>query len=479
MARAGKRRAGIGDEVRGAALGDFRRSRRLVKLVERMAQDPDASFPSVLDDAELEAAYRLLGNEHVTPDAILGPHVRATVERIQHEEVALALHDTTTMSFRAGGKREELDRVSALGAQQFFSHHTLAISGDGTRRPLGHLALSIYTHTQTRGSTDRNEQDRWAEHCIRVNELVDPKRVVHVMDREADDYDLLALLVGSGSRFIVRLQYDRLLLTSSSDEPRKVREALADVTTVETREVALSRRSAADVKSQDRKCHPPREGRTARLAISAAPVVLKRPQTAGTELPPTLRVNIVRVHELDAPSGEKPVEWLLITTEPIDASQQILRIVDWYRARWVIEEFFKALKTGCAFQKRQLHDLHGLSNALAVFIPIACQLLLIRNEARDRPTELGNTVLPADQLEVLGRVARKPLPIQPTARDIYVAIAGLGGHLKHNGEPGWQVLGRGYEKLLGLTEGWNLRRRAERERPDRVPHMESECASDQ
>lgn len=470
MTRARTRQGTIGDEVRGADLGDFRRTRRLVKLIERMAEQPDASFPSVLDDAELEAAYRLLGNEHVNVDAILAPHVRATVERIRREDVVLALHDTTTMSFRAEGQREDLDRRHALGTQQFFSHHTFAVSGDGSRRPLGNIALSIHTRR-----SDPDEHDRWASNVSRVHELGESHRIVHVMDREADDYALFARFARDKLRFIVRLQHDRVLRSPELDGVR-LREVLETSPIVEMREVALSRRFSAGRGPKDRKVHPAREGRIASLAVSAMSIAFPRPRKARKELPDSLTVNVVCVKEVDTPVGETPVEWLLVTTEPIETTQQILQVVDWYRARWVIEEFFKALKTGCSFQKRQLHDLHGLSNALGLFIPIAWQLLVLRSEARERPTSPATAVLPPDEMQVLRRIARRPLPKGPTARDVYLAIAALGGHLKHNGEPGWQVLGRGYEKLLTITEGWRLRREVEAEPASR--HAER-CAYDQ
>ena len=45
-------------------------------------------------------------------------------------------------------------------------------------------------------------------------------------------------------------------------------------------------------------------------------------------------------------------------------------------------------------------------------------------------------------------------PKEPTARDVFLAVAALDGCLKHNGESGSITLGRGYEKLRTLTEGW-------------------------
>jgi hypothetical protein len=465
----GRPRGTLADEVRGAKLGDHRLNRRLVKLIERVSEEPNASFPSLLDDAELEGAYRFLGNERVNVDAILAPHVEATVRRVQEEDVVLALHDTTTMSFRAEGSREGIDRLYEKGKQQFFSHHTLAVSGDGSRRVLGHLALSI--HTQ-----QADTHGRWAGHVLTVDALGISKKVVHVMDREADDYALFATCIEKGRRFVIRMQHDRLLRPTEADGARAVTDLLARTPLVAERDVVLSRRLSAGRGPKDRKVHPARDGRAAKLAIYAAEVPLRRPKNANTDLPRSLSVNVVEVREVDVPAGEAPVHWLLVTTEPIETVEQILTVVDWYRARWVIEEFFKALKTGCAFEKRQLHDLHALSNALGLFIPVAWQLLVLRADARARPTAPAAAVLSTDQLHVLRRVARKPLPKQPTARDVYLAIAALGGHLKHNGEPGWQVLGRGYEKLLTLTEGYNLARAAA---PPQDAHNPKVCGTDQ
>lgn len=162
------------------------------------------------------------------------------------------------------------------------------------------------------------------------------------------------------------------------------------------------------------------------------------------------------VREVDPPEPNSAVEWVLLTGEPIDTAEQLLRIVDFYRARWVIEELFKALKTGCSFEKRQLCTLHALSNALSTLLPLAWRLLLLRTEARERPDAPATAVLSPDELEVLRAASRKPLPEAPTVRDALLAIAALGGHLKRNGEPGWQTLGRGYDKLQTLTLGWRL-----------------------
>jgi len=191
------------------------------------------------------------------------------------------------------------------------------------------------------------------------------------------------------------------------------------------------------------------------LEFAATEVLVHRPSSERKGAA-SLRLHIVHVREVAPPPGVEPVDWKLITTEPIDTPAELERIVDAYRARWLIEEFFKALKTGCAYEKRQLESLSALLNALALFGPIACQLLLLRNTARDEPKTPATAILGRLELLVLQRHKSTALPDRASARDAMLAIARLGGHITNNGEPGWIVLGRGYEKLLALAEGARL-----------------------
>jgi hypothetical protein len=122
----------------------------------------------------------------------------------------------------------------------------------------------------------------------------------------------------------------------------------------------------------------------------------------------------------------------------------------------VIEEYFKALKTGCAYEKRQLESQTTLQNALALLIPVAWNLLRLRLLARDEGEQAANTVLSESQLEVLRRATTVKLSETPTIQEAMLAVAQLGGHIRQNGWPGWQVLGRGYTKLLTLELGFLL-----------------------
>jgi hypothetical protein len=190
-------------------------------------------------------------------------------------------------------------------------------------------------------------------------------------------------------------------------------------------------------------------------------VTLKRPKQRSKELPPTIVVNIVHVFELGPPLGEPPVEWLLLTSEPAGNDAEIQRVVTGYRVRWVIEEYFKAVKTGCAFESRQLESAHTLQALLAYTLIVAYALLLLRALSRTGRDEPADTLLSTIQIKLLQAKVKK-LPDQPTVRQALLAIAGMGGHLKNNGDPGWRTLSKGWAKLLAFEEGYALARASPR-----------------
>jgi hypothetical protein len=455
MAREKKAR-GVAAEFRFARLGDERRLSRLKQLAEALESDPSASFPDATEtEAELEGTYRFLGNEAVTPEKILAGHYRETVERAEEHKVVLAVHDTTFFDFSSSARREGLGLLRGKG-QGFLGHVTLLLADDTVKRPLGVIALQTLVRGAPPGrrknTTERREAaepKRWQRGVELAAERLDGRsEVIHVMDREADSYTLWAALIEGRNRFVIRRHHDRYLANTRV----RLSEHLPQTSTIVERMVHLSARPEKSFHL--RRFHPARAGRLARLALSATSVELRRAQTAHPGTPLTLRLNIVEVREIGTHGDNEPVHWSLATTESIATAADVERIVDCYRARWVIEEYFKAIKTGCAYEKRQLESFHTLVNALAVFVPIAWRLLLLRTLSRDASGEPVTNALTQTQVDVLKATSKKPLPKNLTVSDAMLAVARLGGHIKNNGQPGWIVIGRGFEKLLALEQGW-------------------------
>ncbi len=454
----------VRQELEGVELGDGRRTKRAKLVGERLAENPEASLPAAMGDrAAVEGLYRHLAGEEVTLAALLEPHLAKTAQRISEQETVYAVADTTEFVFRGEAEREGLGTVNGSD-QGFLAHLTLAVAPD--RTPLGVLGVEVWNRQQVKGERDlwsrRNDTSReslrWARGMKQARERLGKyaDHLVHVTDREGDIYELLAELVEEKQRFIIRAAQNRLVEPMDEDDQTRLFGQAQSTRTAFVLDVPLSARKPNRAPGP-RKTHPARRERTARLSFAARTVTLRRPQQRTTRLPPTLVINIVHVIELAPPPGEPAVEWLLLTSEPIESDEQIQRVVTGYRARWVIEEYFKAVKTGCAFESRQLESAHTLQALLAYTLIVAYALLLLRSLSRTGREEPAEVILSTVQLRLL-RAKVKKLPAEPTVRQALLAIAGMGGHLKNNGDPGWRTLSKGWVKLLALEEGYELAR---------------------
>ena len=457
----------VAEELTSGALGDQRLNARRDRVVAVLERQPDRGFPDACaDEAEIEALYRFLRNRRVSPAAVLAPHVAASHARCAAVGEVLVLHDTTDMVFGGRAPRPGLTRLGPA-RQGFWVHAALAVSADGLRAPLGVVSLQSYgRRAPSSGARPRKddrarfvdplkETRRWLDGVTTVRRGVEPRTsAIHVMDREADSYEILAALIAHRDRFIVRLTHDRRVAAADGTTTH-LTAAIASAAVVCEREVPLAPRHDHGRTLSARTRHPAREGRRAQLQVAAQCVQLQRSPYAKATEAATVPVHVVWVREIEAPDGVEPVDWRLATTEPIDTVDQILRIVDWYRTRWMIEEYFKALKTGCAYEQRQLESLQTLQVALALLAPIAWRLLLLRYLAREVPGTPATAVVTARQVQVLRATsAGALLPLVPTVTDALAAVARLGGHLRQNRPPGWLVLARGFQKLQNMELGW-------------------------
>jgi hypothetical protein len=459
------------EDLSRADLKDPRRVVRAQRVLERLATTPDASLPSAMvTDAELEGAYRLFSNEHVSFERLFDAHAAGTAERARGRDVVLAIHDTTHCQFRHADPQE----VGYLntGKPGFPLHLTLLVDTGEWRRPLGLTHAEVLPREKPprkraskrpRQATARKPNKeflRWS----RGIELTECRltssgaQVIHIADRESDAYELMATCRQQGHRFIFRARNNRNARISDGD-PTPIRTLINGLDVVIEREVPLSRRLGSSAPNA-RRAHPPRESRSARLCFSATTVSFCRPSTVRAHMPATLEVNVLHVFEPHPPSGEEPVDWLLYTTEALTTPENIANVVDYYRCRWLIEELNKALKTGCVVQERKLESFEALTTMLALSLPIAVELLALRALAHADVTSPATLVLTPQQLAALRHISHRPLPAKPTVQDALWCIAGLGGHIKNNGPAGWQVLQRGMEKFLAFASGWCAREEA-------------------
>lgn len=295
--------------------------------------------------------------------------------------------------------REHLARPST-NRQGFYWHASLVTSADGLRAPLGLVEARAFVHSTDlidedsheywakRGGIFENEKWRWYQ-SIEAAELrlQDAESVTHVMDREFDDFQMLHCMNVDGYDYVARLRYDRNVSTGPLRKDFiRLQEALTGTVWSGKRTVELSPRSAAEASPS----HPARRAREATLKIRSARVELHRPNSVVAEsAPDTLAVNVVEVREVNTPTGEEPVRWMLITSHAVDTKEQMWEVVDYYRARWTIEEYFKAIKAGCAYKELQHRSDKTLLCALSATSVVAHHLLTLRHFGRHAPHLLG------------------------------------------------------------------------------------------
>jgi DDE family transposase/transposase-like protein len=445
----------VGDVFQRAELGDARLVRRAVGLAQALAEAPHLSLPKVwATAAELQAGYDFLRSPRTDFTDLMEPAQHFTREQALVEQSVLVLHDTTDIGCPSASP-EEVGFLQT-GKAGFYVHHALGVSAKD-RRPLGVVWSQLWgrpsrslrgrkmTSSQL-AKLDERESDRWLEGVTEAQLWLEGcTGVIHVMDREADSFRLYQHMESLGADFVVRMRNERALT-----EGHQLSEALSDAPIRLRRLVSLSAKAAKSIPRVTYKGRPARE---AKLTARSARVELKVPNLLGKQAEP-IEVNVVQVLEEHPPEGCPPIAWVLATTLPIKTKADVERVIDIYRARWTVEEFHKALKTGCMFEKRQLESFNSITTLLALCYPIACELLRVRCRARQTGIPAAD-VFRRSQLDCLrAHPKARKFSDTPTADEVLLVIAALGGHQKHNGPPGWESLAAGYMKLRDFERGW-------------------------
>ena len=170
---------------------------------------------------------------------------------------------------------------------------------------------------------------------------------------------------------------------------------------------------------------------------------------------------VVHAIEVNPPAGAEAVECLLLTSLPVESFDDAWRVLGYYEKRWLIEEWHKALKTGCRLESRQLQSKEGLERIAGLLSVVAVRLLQLKSATRTDPDRQASRVVPLHWIRML-IAARKRLKHSAattmTIGEFYRELAKLGGLLgrKSDGEPGWITIWRGWHKLYLLVCGAEL-----------------------
>jgi hypothetical protein len=439
-----------------AQLGDQRRNKRLVNIAEHLAANPCGLLPQAFEDwAELKAAYRFFGQRGVSFERVMAPHVERTRQACRQPGEYLLIEDTTALDYSRHGATGGLG-VLGIRGRGFELHSALAVRVEAwtlEQRPEG-VVLGLFDQQcrcprrveagQKRGevlSRPRKTQ-AWAAGIKKAGRPPQGSRWIYVADRESDFYEPLHLCQQHGVDWVVRAYHDRLLV----GQPEHLLAAVAQVPVLGRMPVAVRARGG-------------QPARTALVEVRSGRVELAGPWRPGGWQEPLSNVGVIEVAEISAPVGvPEPLRWLLLTSLPGGTWAEVQRVVGYYTARWWIEEYHKALKSGTSLEQSQLERADRLEPLIGILAVVAVRLLNAKMLARSRPKSQEAVVSLGPVLLTLLEKKQGPPQEGWTNRSLIRAVARVGGFIgrKSGGEPGWQTIWRGWQRLIWMCEGANL-----------------------
>lgn len=455
-------------EFGGAPLGDRRLSRRLVDSARRQGEQPMRAFTAVAkaDWPAVKGYYRLIdqpADSEVTPAHILQPHRERTRRRMQVQSTVLCIQDGTDVNFTTHPQTRGLGVIGGnqTGAQSrgLHLHSTLAVNPDGL--PLGVLRTHFEAPEpkgQGAASSEQKKSCRWIEglrDCVTLAETLPKTRLISVLDREADFYELFAEQQRTPQvELVVRARYDRRL----PDEPGRLFDTVRATQPCAKLALEVTRQSAR-AKSSKRQARIGRQARTAQLTLRYRRVgIVQNPQRPHAQA--RLAVTVVHAVENAPPRGEKPIEWFVLTTLAVDSAEQAAEILRWYGLRWRIEDWHRVLKSGCKIDELGHHSAERLERAIAIRMVIAWRVMLMTLLGREAPGLPPELLFSDLELRVLGDFAQSRGRSRPTQLGEAVRlVAILGGYLNRNNDPppGHQLMWHGYATLAIMGSAYTLR----------------------
>jgi hypothetical protein len=437
-----------------AQLGDRRRNRRLVNIAQHLAAHPGGTLPQAFPDwAELKAAYRFFGPEGVNFQQILTPHVERTRASCHAPREYLIIEDTTLLDYSTHRATEDLGLIGDGACLGFELHSALAVRVDGwtlAQEPegmvVGLFGQSCVTPRLAPAGESRRERlarprksQRWAEAFKMAGRPPPGCQWIYVADRESDFYEPMQRCQQHGVDFIIRAYNDRRLAEAGGH----LRAALAEGLKLGETDIELRAR-------------PGQPARVARVELRTIRVDLDGPWRPGGWQEPLRGVTVIEVREVQVPeTNQRPLHWMLLTSLPGTTWAQAQRIVGRYAARWWIEEYHKALKSGTDVESSQLENARRLEALIAVLAVVAIRLLSTKMLARSCPD--GRQAAASFGPELLKLLTKKYG--EPKAgwnnQTVIVAIARCGGFLArtNDGLPGWQTIWRGWQRLAWMVQG--------------------------
>jgi hypothetical protein len=455
------------NEVQSANFGDKRLNNRFTNILNSFSTSPGLSVSSSCKGwSETLAAYRFINNTKVSSNSILSPHTEATLDRVKQENVVLILQDTTEIDFTGHNSLSDMGYLSTIHSKGFYLHPSIAVTPD--KRCLGVLDIQSWNRHEIGNDKKRHRANLpieeketycWIKGYDVANKVAisSPNTaVINVADREGYIYDLLAKQPSEHNKayWLIRAKHNRKI-SSESDVKTRLWEKVKLCESIGNIEFSLT--DGISYRNSSRRYRNKRSARVVKQEIRTCSISLSPPKHIKQDLA-DITINAVHCIEIDTPEGEKPIEWLLLTTYPVTDKEAAYQIVKWYLCRWQIEIFFKILKSGCRVEELQFSSFQATLNCISIYSIIAWRILYMTMEGRQNPDINCEAIFERSEWQAAYSIGKGEIPPEtpPSLNEIIKLISEFGGHLgrKSDKPPGPKIMWVGMQRLRDFTIAW-------------------------
>jgi hypothetical protein len=297
------------------------------------------------------------------------------------------------------------------------------------------------------------ESYKWIEVAKKSKAILkDAESVTFIEDREGDIYEQFAMIPDEKSHLLVRSRTTRNLGNGNSLYREVDSEPIAGTYTI-------------DLPTDSRKNQYKRQ---AEIALRFKECEIKCPANLKNKgYSSTITLTCISVKETSKVSN--PINWKLLTTHRIENYQDALLMVEWYGARWYIEQLFRILKKqGFGIEETELEN--GWAIRKLVIMQMTALLKILQMNIAYADPEGGqpiNEVFDKEQIKVLElmntKLQGKSTKLQnhhdskrtKWATWVVGRIGGWKGY-DSQGPPGVVVIKRGLDRLSYIIEGTKL-----------------------
>jgi hypothetical protein len=444
----------VAENFSACDLGDKRRTNRLNKIAGNMLSKPEGSIPEQnVNWSDVKAAYRFFDNENVTFENVAEKHWHQT--RQTKPGRYLLLGDTTDIDHFSHQATTGLG-ILGDGVGRGMQLHNCLMFDSGEKQIVGAAGALIYyrkhqpkNETRTQRLARVRESDIWGNLADSVGAAPKGSQWIHVWDRGGDNFEAMCHVKLTGNDLIVRASKLNRIVHTSDGQEMQLSQAIKYARLLGTYELNLRSREGV-------------AARTAKIELSVVQVTYPLPKICSKWVKQCgikqLTMNVVVVREVDAGKGITPICWVLLTTLAVNTFNDAWQIVEDYENRWLIEEYHKVIKSACSIEIHALRTADRLEPLIGLISVIGTRVFQLKLIGRSQPEAKAATHVPISWLKCLALARPKLMLAGLTVYEFFRELAKLGGFLgrKHDGEPGWQTIWRGFKKMQSLLDGMRL-----------------------